>query len=142
MKPIKFLIPLILLVLCIQASCEKDDKNPNPDSIIGKWEYIGYFGGILGWDPYEEPAIYIRFSKDSVFTKIEEGKIVIETKFHVKDGIEVPGWGKSDTIQYKKTNNELPSEEVFNITRDTLKMWLPENAFGNYGQIAYYKRIK
>jgi|GEM_PF-4961397 len=142
MKPIKFLIPLILLVLCIQASCEKNDENPNPDSLIGKWKYIGYSGGILGWDPYEGPVIYIIFSKDSLFKKIKNGKIILETQYYVKNGKKVPGWGKSDTIYYKKTNEELPFKEVFTINGETLLMWLPEKTSGNYGQIGYYKRTK
>jgi hypothetical protein len=147
MKPIKFLIPVILSVLCVQASCEKNDENPNPDSLIGKWKYIGYYGGFAGWLPYDGPLIYIKFSKDSIFTKVEDEKTVMQTKFYVKEGKYVEGVGKWDTIRYKQSDDEFPPYEVFNLQGDTLKLMLADNYPGDdppshFNQIKYYKQIK
>lgn len=135
-----FLAALFLLLL--QGGCEKDEEVFDSGGLIGKWEYIGYSGGFVGWSPYEGSPIYYKFTNDSFLTIIKEDTSDFEAEFTVIEGNSGSNNMEWDTIQFLQTNNELAEYELFHVQGDTLKMRLPEDNSDYWGQINYFERIK
>ena len=142
MKTIYSILFCLLFMLFTQASCENDNVHSDSNGLIGKWEYIGYLGGIAGWSPYEGSPIYYDFTSDSVLTIIKEDTTNFSTEFKVSEVKPNPDNFEWDTIQFHQTDNVLAEYELFYLKGDTLKMRLPENHPDYCGQINYFERIK
>jgi len=141
MKTIYSILFGLLFILFTQASCENDNVHSDSDGLIGKWEYIGYLGGIAGWSPYEGSPIYYDFTSDSVLTIIKEDTTNFSTEFKVSEVKPNPDNLEWDTIQFHQTDNVLAEYELFYLKGDTLKMRLPEKHPDFWGQINYFERI-
>ena len=142
MKTFKFILLGLLFIFFAQISCENDKVNPGSAGLVGKWEYIGYLGGVVGWSPYEGSPIYYKFTNDSFLTIIKEDTSDFKTEFTVIEGNSSSnnmGW---DTIHFLQTDNELAEYELFHENGDTLKMRLLEDNSDYWGQINYFKRLK
>jgi hypothetical protein len=142
MKTIYSILVALLFIFFTQASCENDNENSDSDGLIGKWEYIGYLGGIAGWSPYEGSPIYYKFNNDSFLTIMKEDTSNFKTEFKVIEGNSSSNNMEWDTIHFLQTDSELAEYELFHVQGDTLKMRLPEDNSDYWGQINYFERIK
>lgn len=128
MKPkILKLSSVVLLFLFIGAGCQKDDLNYDPDSIIGKWEWISTSGGFASTTyPQEDEYVTIEFSEDSIFTRRDNDVITIQSGFYISN----------DTLNV----NNIPYGSFFvKIRHDTLS--LDQYNVAVPSLISYFKRI-
>jgi hypothetical protein len=129
-KKVKSLTHLLLLlplcVVLIGAGCEKNDpKNYDPDSIIGKWEWLYTSGGFVGTTyPQKGQTETIEFTEDSVLIARKNGEITFETYFNIS----------GDTLKYHQGTD---LEYKIKISNDTLEL-----VFIEWGLNPSYKRIK
>lgn len=131
MKPKKInllSIFLFLLTLCVTffgAGCEKDKLDYNPNSIIGKWEWLysvnGDFTASYSY-PKEGQTLTFEFRPNNDLILRENGDIKSETVFSIVQ----------DTLIYDE------NFYVFEINKDTLKL-INTFALGDY---RFYKRTK
>ncbi len=113
-----------LTLLITGVGCEKNDKNYNPDSIIGKWEWLYSKGGIIGITyPEEGQTVEWEFTKDSTLIITENDVTTFETIFYISN----------DTlIFFRETDVKYRIE----IEKDTLSLYFIVEGFDNF-----YKRI-
>jgi len=126
MKIKNFKLSVIILLLSLMgAGCEKDDLDYNPDSIIGRWEWLysvnGDFTASYSY-PKEGQTLTFEFGPNNDLILRENGDIKSETVFSIVQ----------DTLIYDE------NFYVFEISKDTLKL-INTFALGDY---SFYKRIK
>lgn len=129
MKTILKISILFLLFSLIGAGCKKEKIGYDPNSIIGKWEWIYSVGGDLTASysyPQKGQILTIEFEKDSDLIFKENGKTYNETIFSIS----------KDTISYSIDNN-VEHIYLFKLGRDTLTL---SNPF-TLGDFSVYKRI-
>ncbi len=107
----------------LEAGCEKDDTNYDPNSIIGKWKWLYSEGGAVGVTyPQEGQTVIWEFTEDS---------LLIVPFYPTNVNFHVSG----DTLRYS-TAVEITYR--FQIRNDTLGLtWLPDASF-----LYFLKRIK
>ncbi len=119
---------VVLLLLFIGASCQKEKINYDPDSIIGKWKWIYSVAGDLTASysyPGKGQTITIEFVEDGNLIYRENGKTYSETIFSISE----------DTLSYFG-DNEVEHIYLFGISRDTLMLTNPFTL----GDFSFYKR--
>ena len=129
MKHLK-LSTVILFFAFLSAGCQKDDGNYDPDSIIGKWEWIYSVGGDLTASysyPPKGQTLTTEFGVNGDLLFKENGKTYSETNFSISH----------DTLSYF-ADNEVEHIYLFEISRDTLTLTNPFTL----GNFSFYKRIK
>ena len=125
---ITFLLLLPLCVVLLGAGCEKDDTNYDPDSIIGKWEWLYSTGGFAGTTyPEEGETVIWNFTEDSTLVITVNGEATIESDFKILQ----------DTLNYfidTDIQTDVEIKKYIKISGDTLL--LKEYVFESF-----YKRI-
>ncbi len=118
---------VILLLTFIGAGCQKEKIDYDPDSIIGKWEWIYSLGGFAGTTyPKENESVTWEFTEDSMFIRRINKEITFKADFHAS----------GDTLFW---NNDTKDKMYqFQIKGDTLN--LIDLSFKPLSHI--YKRIK
>nr|WP_319571907.1 hypothetical protein [uncultured Draconibacterium sp.] len=123
-----FLLLLPLCVLLLGAGCEKDNPDYNPDSIIGKWEWLYTVNGDFTASyiyPEDRQRLTIEFKKDSSLIFKENGNIYSETVFSIYE----------NDLNYD--NNNVNHMFEFSVDGDTLKL-INTSTLGSF---SLYKRI-
>ena len=132
LKKLKLLIiSLFLFSFCVAlfgAGCEKAGNEPDtnsndPNSIIGKWEWLYTLGGIAPIYPGEGQIHTLEFTEDSLLISRENGETTFETHFDVS----------GDTLKYHR---DIDLEYKMNISGDTLALIFIKRGFD-----PYFKRI-
>ena len=129
MKPIILkLSTMLLLFLFISAGCEKDEPYYNPNSIIGKWEWLSTSGGFAGTTyPKEGESVTWEFTEDSVAIRRVNNEITFQKEYYTS----------KDTLDIKDVSF---GPSLMNIKHDTLL--LDHYNVGVPSFISFYKRIK
>lgn len=108
-----FKLSVIILFLSLMgAGCEKDDLDYNPDSIIGKWEWLYTSGGFAGTVyPKEYEKVTWEFTEDSTLTRRVNNNISFQINFY----------SSNDTLFWRNDPTDLIYQ--FLIKSDTLELW-------------------
>ena len=113
---------LFLLLFCavmLGTGCEPgnkviDDSSPDsntydPNSIIGKWEWLYSLGGFSGGShPEENESVTLEFTEDSIGIRRVNNNVTFQKEFHIS----------KDTLFWK----DEPTGRRFLITQDTLEL--------------------
>jgi hypothetical protein len=133
---------LLILALSfgfMNLHCKQEQVNDVDckNAIVGKWNWIKSCGGIAGRCNTPESThskIVIGFTKDSIFRKYENDKLLIETTFKITRGKSIFSQDSAQLIEKK----DMLVESFSFATSDTL--FLNEECFDCYK--SKYVRIK
>lgn len=120
----------LIMIVLVGTGCQKDKIDYDPDSIIGKWEWLYSVSGDFAAS-YTYPlngqvlTMELRENGDLLFK--ENSNTFLETNFYISE----------DTLSYYK-NNGVERIYRFRISRDTLTLM---NAY-TLGNSSLYTRIK
>ena len=102
---------LIVITFLVGAGCNKEKIDYDPDSIIGKWEWLYTSGGFAGTIyPKENESITWEFTEDSIFIRRVNNKISFQAGFYALQ----------DTLFWENDPTDMIYQ--FLIRRDTLKL--------------------
>ena len=104
---------------------EKEKIDYDPNSIIGKWEWLYTLGGIVPSYPGEDESVTLEFTEDSIGIRRVNNNVTFQKEFYIS----------KDTQFWK----DAPTGHLFLITHDTLEMWRSDIVFPLL--ISAYKRI-
>lgn len=121
---------LMIVLVLVGTGCQKDKIDYDPDSIIGKWEWLYSVGGDLTAIysyPLNGQVRTVEFRENGDLFFKENSNTFLETNFSIS----------GDTLSYYK-NNGVERISKFRILRDTLRLI---NLF-TLGDAEFYKRIE
>lgn len=121
---------ILLFAFLVGTGCKKDKIDYDPDSIIGKWEWLYSVTGDLTAIyiyPLKGQVLTVEFRENGDLFFKENNNTFIETNFSISE----------DTLSYYE-NNDVERIYQFRISRDTLTLINPFT-LGNFD---LYKRIK
>ncbi|MBN1649896.1 MAG: hypothetical protein JW857_01135 [Bacteroidales bacterium] len=102
---------ILLFTFLVGAGCNKEKIDYDPDSIIGKWEWLYTEGGFAGISyPKENESVTWEFTEDSLLIRRVNNKISFQAGFYTLQ----------DTLFWENDPTDMICQIL--IKRDTLKL--------------------
>lgn len=120
----------LIMIVLVGTGCQKDKIDYDPDSIIGKWEWLYSVSGDLTANytyPLNGQVLTMELRENGDLFFKENSNTFLETNFYISE----------DTLNYYE-NNDVERIYRFRISQDTLTL---TNTF-THGTFSLYKRIK